>query len=238
VFELSPPSAPGGPWTETVLYSFTGDTDGMEPVSGVVFDTAGNLYGTTFGGGHTTRCRNACGIAFRLSPPSAPGGPWTETVLHRFKGKDDGIEPFGGVIFSSGFLYGTTYGGGTNNVGTVYQMVPATGQKKILYNFGPLPDGQGPTSSLAIDKLGNLYGTTNSGGTANLGTVFRLSPQSDGTWTETVLYSFLDQGDGYSPFAGLTLNRGMLYGNTSFGGDTTCNAPGGHGCGTVFQLVP
>ena len=238
VFELSPPSVSGGAWTESVLYSYTGGTDGMEPVGGVVLDAAGNLYGTTFAGGHTPPCTNACGIVFRLSPPGAPGASWTETVLHRFKGKLDGIQPFGGVIFSHGFLYGTTSGGGTSSAGTVYQMVPATGEKKIIYNFGVLFDGQGPSSSLAVDKAGNLYGTTNSGGTANDGTVFRLSPQADGTWAETVLYSFLDQGDGYAPFAGVTVHKSVLYGTTTLGGSAACNAPGGHGCGTVFQLIP
>lgn len=240
VFQLSPPSQPGGNWTESVLYSFVGDLDGMEPVGGVVLDAAGNLYGTTFGGGHTAHCTNACGIVFQLKPPSAPGGSWTETVLHRFKGKADGIQPFGGLILSHGFLYGTTYGGGTLGTGTVYQILPTTGEKRIIYNFGVSYGGDGnePTSSLVVDKSGNLYGTTMAGGSANNGTVFKLSPQADGSWTETVLYRFLDQGDGYSPFAGLTLLKGVLYGSTSFGGDTTCNAPGGHGCGTVFQLVP
>jgi uncharacterized repeat protein (TIGR03803 family) len=241
VFELSPPSAPGGAWTEKILYIFGGNTDGSEPVGGVVFDAAGNLYGTTYAGGQGGNCTSSCGIVFKLSPPTAPGGAWTETVLHRFKGRGDGLSPLAGLIPYRGFLYGTTWAGGTGNTGTVFQMSPTTGEKKVIYNFTDLAgDGGGPASALVVDKAGNLYGTTTVGGRNDRGTIFKLTPpaQGGGAWTETVLYSFSGQGDGNQPVAPLMIRNGVLYGTTTAGGDLTCSVGYGPGCGTVFRLAP
>jgi len=111
VFQLSPPATSGGSWTETVLYRFLGGTDGAAPGSDLIFDAAGNLYGTTMGGGDAS----SDGTVFQLTPP-AQGGPWTETVLYRFAGGADGKAPLSGLVFDKvGNLYGTTLFGGTTS---------------------------------------------------------------------------------------------------------------------------
>lgn len=130
VFELSPSS--GGPWTEQVLYSFTGGSDGELPYAGLVFDEAGNLYGTAVSGGRVTGvCSpSGCGTVFRLSPPAAPGNSWSETTLHEFRaGREtasDGSTPYSSLIFGKyGALYGTTIaGGGSGGFGTVFRIQP------------------------------------------------------------------------------------------------------------------
>jgi uncharacterized repeat protein (TIGR03803 family) len=129
VFELSP--ATGGGWTEAVLYSFTGGEDGSRPMSNLVLDDAGNLYGTAFGSGRISSglCSEGCGSVFELSPPSTPGGAWTETTLHDFKtgyeASIDGIAPEGGLVFGpSGSLYGMTVYGGADGDGSVFSVHP------------------------------------------------------------------------------------------------------------------
>jgi hypothetical protein len=152
VFELTPPGAAGGAWTETVLYHFMGGNDGSLPRGGLIFDSAGNLYGTTlFGGGGA--CSDACGTVFELSPPAAAGGAWTETILYRFKGvrEGDGNGPYGNVVFDkSGNLYSTTYAGviacsdsGPWGCGTVFELSPPTATggvwtETVLYRFDPV----------------------------------------------------------------------------------------------------
>jgi hypothetical protein len=212
VFELSPPAVKGGKWTETVLYRFKGGRDGIAPNPGLVFDRAGNLYGTTFDGGN---CRYSCGVIFQLAPPLTPGGSWTETVLHAFGGADhpDGGAPTGSLVLdNAGNLYGTTELGGdvicTNGpgpCGVVFRLSPPQSQgdpwtETVLYNFKGIPDGQFPFGYLAINKRGNLFGTTTEGGTGactdgegltiGCGMAFELSSGKNGTWTETVLYNF------------------------------------------------
>jgi hypothetical protein len=158
VFKLTPPSPGGGPWTETVLHSFTNvNGDGALPLAGLIFDASGALYGTTaYGGG--TNC--ACGTVFKLTPPSPGGGPWTETVLHSFIGGSDGSEPLAGLIFdASGALYGTTLNGGgsgtncaasTGGCGTVFKLTPTTTTtgttwtESVLYSFTGGSDGGFP----------------------------------------------------------------------------------------------
>jgi uncharacterized repeat protein (TIGR03803 family) len=131
VFQLTPPTAPGGTWTETVLYSFTGiKGDGALPGANVILGQDGSLYGTTqYGGSATTGSpctsngASGCGTAFQLAPPAAPGGTWTETVLYSFTGESDGAIPQGPLLLSpSGVLYGTTSGGGTAGAGTVFSL--------------------------------------------------------------------------------------------------------------------
>jgi uncharacterized repeat protein (TIGR03803 family) len=229
VFELSPAN---GSWTETVLYSFTGGSDGSTPYAGLTFDAAGNLYGTTLLGG-----ANNDGCVFELTPNS---GGWTETILHTFVGyPTDGTAPYGGVIFDqAGNLYGTTVADGTQcrgGCGTVFELTPGSGgwTETILYNFCSktnCPDGSEPRSGVSLDAEGNLYGTTAYGGALiKYGTVFKLTPNSGGSWTESVLHSF-DRKDGANPFGGVILDKaGSLYGTTTQGGGRGID-------GTVFRL--
>ena len=225
VFELTP--AGGGTWTEKVLWSFGNGTDGREPWGGVIFDAAGDLYGTTVGGG-----TSSMGTVFELSP--AGGGHWTEKVLYSLGSGSDGNSPVSGVIFdAAGNLYGTTqYGGGSFDAGTVFELLPAGGgnwTEKVLHSFGSGADGQYPAAGLVFDGAGNLYGTTPNGGTFSGGTVFELSPAGGGTWTEQVLHNFGNGTDGSSPQASLVFDgAGNLYGTTNTGGS--------YGGGTVFRL--
>jgi len=226
--------------TYTVLYSFTGSpTDGANPEAGVIRDTAGNLYGTTYYGGASSNCKQGCGTVFKVT---ASG---TETVLHNFTGYQtgDGALPYGGLILdTAGNLYGTTRAGGAysncTNCGTVFKVTPS-GTETVLYSFaGPPGDGANPYAGLILDKASNLYGTTAYGGSSSntecgfgCGTVFKLTPSG----TETVLYSFAGPpGDGANPYAGVVRDKaGNLYGTTYAGG-----ACGSIGCGVVFKLTP
>jgi uncharacterized repeat protein (TIGR03803 family) len=211
VFMLSPTGV------ETVLYSFQGSWDGVQPQAGVIRDSAGNLYGTTsYGGAYSSR-----GTVFMLSTTGV------KTVLHSFQPGGDGFKPCAGVIRdSAGNLYGTTTGGGHEN-GTVFKLSP-TGSEKVLHKFKGGTDGANPAFSGVIrDSAGNLYGTTSVGGATNTGTVFVLSP----TGLETVLYSFQGGTDGANPQAGVIRDSaGNLYGTTMSGG--------AYGNGTVFQVSP
>src|SRR5271170_3913927 len=174
---LSFTSPASAEWKEKVLHSFQGGTDGSLPAGGVVFDSAGNLYGVTTDGGLSCPAPG-CGTVFQLAPPARNGDPWTETVLHVFNG-NDGSRPAGSVILDAkGNLYGTTaYGGsgtclllgGNVGCGLVYELSPPAkkgGQWKysILYNFRGGKDGQYPVQSLTLDITGNLYGATIFGG--------------------------------------------------------------------------
>jgi hypothetical protein len=257
VYELSPPANPGDPWTEKVLYSFQGGNDGYVPGGSRVFDKAGNLYGATlFGGGQGTTCDilygGDCGTVFEMSPPQIQGDPWSEKALHSFAGGSDGALPNGGLILDDeGTLYGTTYYGGSESgqcdggvegtgCGTVFRLIPPTKQsntwsEKILLRFDG-QDGSGP-AGVIFDKSGNLYGTTQYGGTpSDNGGVFELlRPSAEvHTWKESVLYVFTDGHaiDGAYPVAGLIFDaEGNLYGTTYQGSYSSQY-------GTVFQLVP
>src|ERR1035438_9820947 len=168
IFELSPSSVGGGPWTETVLYSFTGDSDGGVPYAGLTFDSKGNLYGTTSHGGDTSGsdCSGigGCGVVFELRPPSVGCTPWTETVLCTFTGGSDGGVPYASLIFDAGGnLYGTTSGGGSSTYGVVFELSPPTGgsspwNETVLYAFTGGDDGESPLANLIFDSKGNLYG--------------------------------------------------------------------------------
>jgi uncharacterized repeat protein (TIGR03803 family) len=229
VFELTPTA--GGDRAERVLHSFGESEDGRNPESSLVFDSAGNLYGTTFVGGSGSSCANAtgCGTVFELTPGARAG--WTEKVIHNFTNNGrDGYEPVGNLAFdSAGNLYSTTSAGGTGSscgyldqCGTVFELTPGTGggwREKVLHNFtGTGQDGFTPYAGLTLDGVGNLYGTTYSGGTYGNGAVFELSRTAGGT--ETVLYSFEGgAGDGQYPEANLILDAaGNLYGTTFAGG--------------------
>lgn len=130
VFSLSPPASPGGTWTETVLYSFTGGSDGLSPSAGVAIGPSGVLYGTTAQGGlSNSLCDLNCGTLFSLTPPASPGGAWTKTTLHRFTGRSDGYAPSGGLLVAGELLIGTTEFGGSctsssAGCGTVFALEP------------------------------------------------------------------------------------------------------------------
>ena len=209
--------------TETVLYSFTGGTDGKIP-AGLVVDAQGNLYGMTQAGG-----------AFGLGTVFEVTSAGQQKVLHSFAGGADGASPsFLESLISdaSGTLYGTTAKGGAHNLGVVFEITTA-GAEKVLYSFMGA-DGSNPQAGLVRDAHGNLYGTTLSGGAFGAGTVFELRS----TGQEKVLYSFTGGTDGGGPMASLVLDaQGNLFGTTTFGGGFRKNCPK-QGCGTVFEVTP
>ena len=243
VFKLSPNS--DGSWTESVLYSFctlTNCADGASSYAGLIFDAAGNLYGTTAYGG-----ASGGGIVFKLT--LNPDGRWTESVLYTFctlTNCVDGGFPAASLIFDrAGSLYGTTVVGGAHDFGTVFQLTPTADgrwKEKVLHHFTDGKDGASPYATLIFDAAGNLYGTTMFGGTSSNGNVFKLTPRADGSWKLSVLYSFCSVtncGDGGEPFAGLIFDQGgNLYGTTWVGGSRGSCADSGSGCGVVFELTP
>jgi hypothetical protein len=246
VFELSPPKTKGGKWTEKVLHAFASGTDGANPNGGLVLDSKGAVYGTTFGGGtEGGECGSGgCGTAFELKPPTKKGGTWTEKQLHVFSVVSDGANPDAGVVFGKdGNLFGTAYAGGTNGDGAVFELVSPNGgrgawRETVLYRFSDGNDGENPTASLAIDTNGDLCGTTEYGNSFS-GTVFKLKPSSrkEGAWTFDILYGFTGAPDGAQPAAKLIFDKhGNYYSTTTKGGSGT--GCGFAGCGTVFEVSP
>jgi uncharacterized repeat protein (TIGR03803 family) len=226
-------------WEESVLHSFSYC---HYPRAGLIADASGTLYGTTGGGG-----THDMGTVFKLTPPVLGQTAWTGSVLHSFAGGADGSNPSAGLIAdASGVLYGTTGGGGTHDMGTVFKLTPpASGQtawtESVLYAF-TVAHGRDPFASLTADATGALYGTTSDGGLkchrVGCGTVFKLTPPASGqiAWTESVLHSFTGGTDGRDPEASLIADvRGALYGTTDDAGSPNCH---GGGCGTVFKLTP
>lgn len=279
VFELRPPATAcksvSCPWAETVLYRFQGGSDGSGPTYGdLTFDLAGNLYGTTLGGGLQSCNGATCGVVFRLTHS---GGSWTESVLYSFTGGNDGGNPYSGVIFdNAGDLYGTAYLGGARSLGTVYELTPSGSgwTEKTLTDFAGgggspiggltfdaqsnlygtgfvggtvfelMPSGgnwifsliytfngfDGPFGSLTLDGSGSLYGANATGGAYDLGFVFKLTP-SNGGWTVTDLYDFSGGNDGGFPVSSVVLDgAGNLYGTTFLGGTG--------GSGVVWEIAP
>jgi uncharacterized repeat protein (TIGR03803 family) len=230
VFELT---LANSKWTEKVIYSFKGGQDGSAPHSNVVFDAAGNLYGSTVSGGPNTKtCNNGCGVVFKLTPPSN-GGSWTETILHRFSGGADGGAAYAGVILDAAEnLYGSTSQGGSKNQGTFYKLSPNSGgawHLAVLHNFAGNPDGSFAYATPTFDAAGNIWGTTYSGGTHNQGTVYKLTKQGS-SWAEKVVYSFAGGDDGTEPSAGVVFDSdGNVYGTTSEGGSAQV--------GIAFELI-
>ena len=213
-------------WVVANLYSFHAGADGAAPTARVTIGPDGALYGTTTYGGIGDQ-----GTLFKLRPPlivcRAQSCPWTKTILHTFQGSPDGYNPASDVTFDhSGNLYGTTLGGGSG-YGTVYEATHSGGQwtESVIYSFTP-NQGSGPHSELTIDSFGNMYGTTDAGG-SGLGTVYRLSP-SGGGWTESVLTTFTGGNNGAEPFAGVIFDpSGNLIGATAATGNAI-----------VFELAP
>lgn len=229
-----------GSWTETTLHNFHGGSDGGYPAGALIFDPAGNLYGTTVFGGGGKDCQifstSGCGTVFELLPN--PSGKVTETILHRFSGTADGCCLEAGLVRDqAGNLYGTAALGGTNDAGTVFKLTPnqsGSWTGSLLHTFQVAGHGEYSSANLVSDSSGNLYGTTEAGGIFGFGAVFELTAEGN----EVVLYSFTGGLDGYYPAAGLTFDAaGNLYGTTVYGGSPSVYC-GSDGCGTVFELSP
>jgi uncharacterized repeat protein (TIGR03803 family) len=228
---------PASVWHENVIYDFLGTPDGQNPIGKLVADFSGTLYGVTTNGGAA-----GAGAVFKLTAPGNEGQAWTETILYSFQNQADGGFPAAGLLTDkTGALYGTTPYSGDFGEGTVFKLTPPTRQgnpwtESVLYTFGlsgAPDDGNQPMAGLIADSNGALYGTTIFGGTQGDGAVFMLTPPSGGqtTWTETTLYSFMNNGDGALPGAALLLQKRNLYGTTEGTGGT-----GSYG--SVFQLAP
>lgn len=225
VYELSPSN---GGWNEMVLHSFMGGNDGGFPDSGVILDSAGNLYGTTQAGGETY------GVVYKLTHS---GSGWTETVLYRFTDGSDGSSPWGGLVFdAAGKLYGTTQGSGIQGGGTVFQLSPATGAWTLTTLHTFVFDEGWPYATLTMDTPGNLYGTTAyDDGTGSDGVAFELVRSSG--WTYETLHTFDGLSDGGGPYGGVTMDTsGNLYGTTAAGGSDLQNCS--NGCGVVWEITP
>jgi len=200
---------------ETVLYNFTGGSDGGSPLGGIISDAAGNFYGTTNAGG-----ASGAGVVFKLDRSG------NETVLYTFSGGADGGYPLAGLMRDpSGNFYGTTNGGGASSAGVVFKL-DTSGDETVLYSFTGGADGGYPLLVvLARDSTGDLYGTTGSGGTANQGVVFKI----DKSGNESVLHTFTGGPDGGTPYTGVIFGpEGQLYGATAFGGQANV--------GVVFEI--
>ena len=238
---------------ETPLYAFTGGADGSGPSSGLIRDEAGNLYGTTGGGGRLSQdCPGfvlpGCGVVFKVDPTGK------ETV-HTFTGGAHGYNPYGDLLLdAAGNLYGAATSGGDLSgfcsdvlepatgylgCGTVFKL-DRSGKLTTLHSFNGA-DGVFPDGWLVQDSAGNLYGVTGNGGDLSgcsglgCGVVFKL----DRTGKETVLYSFTGGADGSEPFGSVIQDEaGNLYGTTSYGGDFNGSLCAGVGCGVVFKLDP
>ena len=234
VFELA---NSGGTWKETVLHSFDdiSGSDGYYPQGTVVLDSGGNLYGTAYAGG-----KFGDGIVFQLKPS---GSKWIYKVIHTLPGTSGGQAPYAGVVVNpkNDYLYGITYYGGVIwNVGVVYQIREVSGVwiSNVVYTLLGDTLGQYSYASLAADTAGNLYGTTNTGGNYNLGSVFKLTLGKNNTFTQKVIYSFKGYAlkDGSAPYyAGVTLDAaGDLYGSTYQGGSSAAN---NLNYGTVYKLT-
>ena len=265
VYKLTPTQ--NGPWTETIIHQFNafeGHNDGCEPVGSLIFDKAGNLYGTTSqGGGGTsdTFCTNGCGTIFKMVPNQ--NGSWTESVIHAYHqgggGTPDGQNPFDSLVFdSAGNLYGTTFTGGPDDEGTVFKLTPTTTGKwneTLLFKFHDLvnnpPDGDAPYAGVVLDSAGNVYGTTvdGGGGLGGGGTVFKLTAGVNGKFEYSKIRRFAESESGFQdgmfPYGGLLMDSaGNLFGTTLLGGghnEPLCivsGVPSFTGCGTIFKLTP
>jgi uncharacterized repeat protein (TIGR03803 family) len=221
--------------TEIILHTFTDENgDGSQPSSGLVFDPAGNVYGTTYGGG-----AYLSGTVYKMA--SNLDGTWTESIIYSFTGGSDGFDPGGTLALdSSGNLYGTTRIGGGNgcSCGTVFELSPSSSgwNYRLLYTFTGGVDGSYPEAPLALDSIGRIYGSAFEGGAFGVGTVFSLAPKPGGKWRFSLLHTFTGGKDGGYPATGLIFDAaGDLYAATAYGG-TNCNYR--LGCGVAYKLTP
>ena len=218
----------GAVWSQTVMHTFTGGPDGSGPGTGLTLGPGRTLYGMTPTGG-----ANGQGVVFQLAP--LQNGGWKLNVIHAFTGGADGAGGSAGrLLRHKGSLYGVTTVGGANGKGVVFKLTPDPGgwQFTTLYAFKGQPDAGFPYGALALDHQHNLYGTTYYDGSNNLGSVYQLALQPDGTWKERVLYSFKGGKDGSGSISNVVFGKtGALYGTTSAGG-ASCD------CGVIFKLTP
>lgn len=227
VFELLPKA--DGIWAEGIVHSFNNNgVDGTYPQAALISGSAGNLYGTT-----TVNGAGGGGTAYELMPKT--GGGWTQTTIYSFALSAPSVLTLG----PDGSLYGTDNNGGANSLGSVFKLVPGVGgtwTQQVLYSFCQLSDcadGQTPGSGVLFDSTGNLYGLTSAGGAYFSGTAWKLTPGSGGSYSQSVLHSFGNTGDGFGLYYGYGLvfgSDGNLYGDTPSGG--------ANNYGTVFQLTP
>jgi hypothetical protein len=262
VFELSPSTS--GEWNETVLYNFSGPggSDGANPAAGLIFDAAGNLYGTTQNGGNTTgicATTSGCGVVFKLAPNGSGG--WTEFVIHTFSGLDGAFPQADLTMDASGNLYSMTYAGGNINAchigpsgcGVAFELSHNNSGGWTYHQLNVFQPGSAgsrggaggayPYAGLTFDSAGNLWGTTTLGGLAPYyaGVVFKLSPNATGPWTETIVHAFDMISGGFGANSSITFNAaGKAFGTTAAGGALNrCTFYGaGGGCGLVFGITP
>jgi uncharacterized repeat protein (TIGR03803 family) len=218
-----------GQWKQKILHTFTGGNDGSTGSLGpLLIDGKGNVYGVAELGG-----ASQAGTAFKLTPQS--GGKWKFRTIYGFKGEPDAGFPYGGLIAdAAGNLYGATYYGGANGVGSVFELARgAKGyQESVLYSFGSVNDVNSTTTTLVFDSASNLYGTASAGGDSgcDCGGIFKLK-SSAGKWKESVVHKFTGDPDGAFPYYGLTIDKeGRLFGATAAGGNQNQ--------GVVFELTP
>ena len=222
-----------GTWTESVLYTFQGGTDGGTARGGVILDTTGNLYGVTSAGGDpncTVGEGFGCGTVYELSPSQSG---WTLNTLHTFEGGADGYWPIGGLAFGGAFaIFGTTEYGGNPGGGTIFQLTNQGGGWAFSTIYG-LPGSTsgvgGPQGTLAVTPSGTLYGASLANGAIGIGYIFKLTP-SNGSWTFTDLHDFVGR-EGSLPYDGLVVDAsGNVYG--------TASADGMLDDGAVFEITP
>jgi len=253
VFELVPPPYLGAAWSENVIYGFSRYS---YPLASPTVGAGGKLYGSAYYGG-----KNSVGSVYELTPPSSPGGTWTETDLYDFSASEgDPQNPEAGlVIGKDGVLYGTVQFAGTSpncpytfsseyGCGGVFSLTPpkspgGSWREQMLYTFTSVPDALYPAAGPVVASDGAIYGTTRDGGDAGscpqnpgCGVVFKLTPpsQSGEAWRADILYRFMaDQA--FTPTAGVVIGTdGNLFGTTLYGGAPTTTCPGG--CGAVFEV--
>lgn len=228
VFRLTPEGE------HTLLYSFQGGADGSEPYKGVTLDAAGNLYGTTVGGGDTS-CDGGCGVVYKLTKSNET---WTQSVIHAFTGGADGSGAGSPLVFDRrGNLYGMTPAGGNvpgcfgMGCGVIFRLEPDDGNWnfRVLHTFTGGADGFGGSAGRLLIRPRHVYGVATSGGANMQGVAFELTPTPTGEWNFTTIYAFGAQPDAGSPFGGLISDKaGNLYGTTYFGG--------ANGFGAVYKL--
>ncbi len=224
-FELTPS---GAGYTENVIHSFGSGTDGENPQSGVVLDTAGNVYGTTIFGGTGNECLDTCGMVYQLMPSN---GGWVENVLVNFDGTNGNYPDGNLIIDASGNLYGTATAGGQYGSGVVFKLAPSGGgfTYSVLHPFSSC----GPQGGLTMDTDGNFFGACGAGGAYGDGWIFELTNCSE-TCTVADLHDF-SGGDGEYPNGSPVLDaHGNLYGTTVEGGTEICN---GYSCDVVWEIA-
>ena len=217
-----------------VIYSFAGDEDGEYTDTELVIDGGGNLYGTSVQGGDFSS-----GTVFQLAPSA---GAWIHTVLYSFKGETDGGEPYKGVTLDpKGNLYGTAGVGGLyvgpcidTGCGVVFKLTNSGGvwTQTVIHSFTGGHDGYGPGAGVTVDRHGNIYGMTPTGGAYGFGIVYLLQPNGSGPYVERVIHTFTGGADGLggSPGRLVVDAAGNVFGVSTAGG--------ANGNGDVFELTP